>query len=620
MFYLIGLGLGDPSDIGLRGQQIIQKCERVYLEAYTSILLHGAKDALELFHGRPILLADREQVEQGAAELLSGAETQDVALLVVGDPLGATTHTDLMLRAKETNILVSVISNASVLTAAAITGLDMTRFGEVVSIPFWDDTWRPESFCDKICVNLLHGLHTLCLLDIKVKEQSIENILRNRKVFEPPRFMRTDQAAQQLLDTLESRRQRQGQEAEDGSITPADCCSLLTPDTLCVSCVRLGTKEQHNVVASLQEVAERDLGAPLHSLVVCAPLTELEDRHCRAFTTHFTGGPCTSDQELKKTSGHFYLVGMGLALRDMTVKGMQAIKQCSTKLLDERTRLILKGIHGKDSSEVLFGNLEQFSVEDAECLVNAFDLESEGFQPTCSDSIMEELKSGKDVVVIVWGDPLVFTEYNTLIMRLTEEKLDFTVLHNASILNNVASCGLQLYTFGETIQVPFMQASDLDASKCKAFIDDENSFYNKIIRNQTNGWHSLCLLHVLKEDSAERKAHFLSPCEAADILMRIVTFHASVSPKIASSGSHRASDDSAVVSSLSTKAVVVGVAGLGHDQEHQLKTATLETLAQSPEVYHDCSPAYAMLIAGKTHPLEDECLALLTQKISMTDQ
>lgn len=46
MFYLIGLGLGDPSDISVRGQQIIQKCERVYLEAYTSILLHGAKDAL----------------------------------------------------------------------------------------------------------------------------------------------------------------------------------------------------------------------------------------------------------------------------------------------------------------------------------------------------------------------------------------------------------------------------------------------------------------------------------------------------------------------------------------------------------------------------------------------
>ena len=33
-------------------------------------------------------------------EILSGADAEDVALLVVGDPFGATTHTDLVLRAK----------------------------------------------------------------------------------------------------------------------------------------------------------------------------------------------------------------------------------------------------------------------------------------------------------------------------------------------------------------------------------------------------------------------------------------------------------------------------------------------------------------------------------------
>lgn len=63
----------------------------------------------EAFHGCPILLADREQVEQGAGELLAGAHDSNVALLVVGDPLGATTHTDLMLRAKESGIPVTVI-------------------------------------------------------------------------------------------------------------------------------------------------------------------------------------------------------------------------------------------------------------------------------------------------------------------------------------------------------------------------------------------------------------------------------------------------------------------------------------------------------------------------------
>ncbi len=39
MLYLIGLGLGDAKDITVRGLEIVKSCKRVYLEAYTSILL-----------------------------------------------------------------------------------------------------------------------------------------------------------------------------------------------------------------------------------------------------------------------------------------------------------------------------------------------------------------------------------------------------------------------------------------------------------------------------------------------------------------------------------------------------------------------------------------------------
>lgn len=39
MLYCIGLGLGSPEDITLRGLKAIQGCTRVYLEAYTSILV-----------------------------------------------------------------------------------------------------------------------------------------------------------------------------------------------------------------------------------------------------------------------------------------------------------------------------------------------------------------------------------------------------------------------------------------------------------------------------------------------------------------------------------------------------------------------------------------------------
>ena len=39
MLYLVGLGLADETDISLKGLDIVKKASRVYLEAYTSILL-----------------------------------------------------------------------------------------------------------------------------------------------------------------------------------------------------------------------------------------------------------------------------------------------------------------------------------------------------------------------------------------------------------------------------------------------------------------------------------------------------------------------------------------------------------------------------------------------------
>lgn len=42
----------------------------------------------EKLYGRPVVLADREMVEQGADRILEEARTKNVAFLVVGDPFG----------------------------------------------------------------------------------------------------------------------------------------------------------------------------------------------------------------------------------------------------------------------------------------------------------------------------------------------------------------------------------------------------------------------------------------------------------------------------------------------------------------------------------------------------
>jgi diphthine synthase len=39
MLYIIGLGLADEKDVSVRGLEIIRSAERVYLEAYTAVLL-----------------------------------------------------------------------------------------------------------------------------------------------------------------------------------------------------------------------------------------------------------------------------------------------------------------------------------------------------------------------------------------------------------------------------------------------------------------------------------------------------------------------------------------------------------------------------------------------------
>lgn len=39
MLFLVGLGLSDETDITVKGLEVVKKASRVYLEAYTSILL-----------------------------------------------------------------------------------------------------------------------------------------------------------------------------------------------------------------------------------------------------------------------------------------------------------------------------------------------------------------------------------------------------------------------------------------------------------------------------------------------------------------------------------------------------------------------------------------------------
>lgn len=261
VLYIIGLGLYDEKDVTVRGLELIKSSDKVFLESYTSVLSIG-KEKLEKFYGRDdIVIADRDFVECHAEDIYLPAKGYgNVSFLVVGDPVCATTHSDIIIRAHEHGVLVEVVHNASAMTAIGSCGLQLYNFGQTVSIPYFDEKWRPTSFYPKIKYNRLGGMHTLCLLDIKVKEPDFDAMMRGKTVYLPPRFMTVNESSDQLIEAEEIR----NESAYHGSTT------------LCVGFARLGQPDQCIKAGTLEELKLEDFGAPLHCMVICGEVHEME--------------------------------------------------------------------------------------------------------------------------------------------------------------------------------------------------------------------------------------------------------------------------------------------------------------------------------------------------------
>jgi diphthine synthase len=260
--YLVGLGLADETDVTVKGLEVIRRCRRVYLEHYTSVLSVGLERLQAFYRRDDLILADRDFVESQAEHvMLAEARDGDVAFLVVGDPFGATTHADLRLRAHRAGVPVHVVHNASIMNAVAACGLQLYRFGQAVSMCFWTERWQPDSYYDKIVENRRRGLHTLCLLDIKVKEASEENILRGKgHLHEPPRFMTVSGAIEQLLQIAQGR----------------DNGGEIHEQSLMVGLARVGASDQLVSFGPACQLQAMDFGPPLHCLVVPAELHDVE--------------------------------------------------------------------------------------------------------------------------------------------------------------------------------------------------------------------------------------------------------------------------------------------------------------------------------------------------------
>ena len=155
---------------------VLEKCHKVYLEGYTVDFPYDIK---ELKLGKKIKVLERKDVESNM--LIKEAKGRNVALLVYGSPLFATTHMSIILDAKDQKINVEVIYSASIFDAVAETGLQLYKFGKTASMPKED-----ADFLKYIKENLSIKAHSLILVDIgmdfKKAIEKLEKAVEKQKI------------------------------------------------------------------------------------------------------------------------------------------------------------------------------------------------------------------------------------------------------------------------------------------------------------------------------------------------------------------------------------------------------------------------------------------------------
>ncbi len=243
MLYIIGLGLS-WKDISLRALEAINQCNEVYLEHYTSISDFTIEQLKRLI-GKKIINLDRKQAE--GLLFLKEAHTKDVALLVYGDALSATTHFEILEQAKKKKIETKLIHSSSILTAIAETGLSLYRFGKTASIPIPEKNFQPKSFIEILKDNQKIDAHTLFLLDLKPDQD---------------KYLTIPEAIKILLSIKDK---------------------IFTENTFCVACARLGSENSLIKTGKAKDLMKIKFDNPPYCLIIPAKLNHKEEEYIRKF-------------------------------------------------------------------------------------------------------------------------------------------------------------------------------------------------------------------------------------------------------------------------------------------------------------------------------------------------
>ena len=240
----VGLGLG-AKGITLEGVGEMVGSDVIYLEYYTTPHEPQLLKQVQSATGKSFTIVDRQFVEDGS-RILADAESKKVVLAVLGDPMIATTHNELRVRAIKRGVETRVVHSSTIASAAAsASGLHSYKFSRTVTVTR-ESVGKLTQAYHILHGNLLEGAHTLLLLEYDV--QSGQGVTP------------ADAMAGLLLAEGNFKR------------------GVVNEETFALVISRLGREDSHLAAGALGVLSKLDAGGPPHCVIVPGRLhfTEVE--------------------------------------------------------------------------------------------------------------------------------------------------------------------------------------------------------------------------------------------------------------------------------------------------------------------------------------------------------
>jgi diphthine synthase len=325
MLWLIGIGVTGYKGVSLHALDILKKCDIIYFERFTSPLyeddLFNLNSLIEGYNKRrQIIPAQRWFIEDGK-EIIEQAKNGNVALISYGDPLIATTLTELEVRARKNSINVDVIHAASGITSLiGESGLHIYKIGRTVTM--MSSPQSAISVYNVIFDNLLSGNHTLILTEY--------NSDHNKSFFLDP-----IQVFKMLFEVEKDIRY-----------------NVFSDETFVIVASRIGIEQKKIISGKIKSLIGMSFGTGPHSIIVTGSIHFSESDAIRTLTLN-VDEPIDNAENIQKVS-----VNM---IKKYSPKAKEAMKHMRDIIIGENMPSLNKGsIEVLENAELYIDDAERF--------------------------------------------------------------------------------------------------------------------------------------------------------------------------------------------------------------------------------------------------------------------